>query len=132
MRHVTAAVLIKEGNLLLAKRKPGGSQGGKWEFPGGKLDEGESPEKGLQRELREELGIEVRVGDYIGSIDFHNGPYHYRLLSFAVAPLSDEIALHEHEEVRWVAVEGIDRFDLADSDRSILPQIKRYLEQLAP
>ena len=127
MRHVTAAVLVKEGTVLLARRKPGGSLGGKWEFPGGKLEAGETPEQGLERELREELGIDVLVGGYVGSVDFKNGPHEYRLLGFVVTPLSGQIILHEHEEIKWIPVGELDHFDLADSDRSLLPQIKRHL-----
>lgn len=127
MRQSTAAVLVKEGTVLLARRKLGGSLGGKWEFPGGKLEANETPEQGLERELREELGIDVLVGDYIGSADFQNGPNEYRLLSFVVTLLSGEIIPHEHEKIKWVPVGELDRFDLADSDRSLLPHIKRHL-----
>jgi 8-oxo-dGTP diphosphatase len=127
MRHVTAAVLVKEGNVLLARRKLGGSLGGKWEFPGGKLEADETPEQGLKRELREELGIEVLIGNYVGSVDFKNGPNDYRVLSFIVTLLSGAITPHEHEEIRWVPAGELDHFDLADSDRSLLPQIKRRL-----
>ena len=127
MRHVTAAVLVKERTVLLARRKPGGSLGGKWEFPGGKLEAGETPEQGLERELREELGIEVLVGDYIGSVDFQNGPNDYKLLAFVVTLLSGQIIPYEHEEIKWVPAGELDHFDLADSDRSLLPHIQRHL-----
>ncbi len=119
--------MVKEGTVLLARRKPGGSLGGKWEFPGGKLEAGEAPEQGLERELREELGIDVLVGDYVGSVDFQNGTNEYRLMGFVVTLFSGPIIPHEHEEIRWIPAGELDHFDLADSDRSLLPQIKRHL-----
>ena len=62
MIAVAAGVVCREGRIMICQRKPGGHQPLKWEFPGGKLEAGESPEQALARELREELGIEARVG----------------------------------------------------------------------
>ena len=70
MQKVTAAVIEKDGKILIARRKRDDSQAGKWEFPGGKLEAGETPEACLKRELREELGIETEVGAFFCSSRF--------------------------------------------------------------
>ena len=69
-RKVTAAVIERDGKVLCARRKPGLVAGGLWEFPGGKLEDGEAPELGLRRELEEELGVEARIGDFLCSVPF--------------------------------------------------------------
>jgi 8-oxo-dGTP diphosphatase len=130
MQDVLAAVIVREGSVLLAKRKPGGALGGKWEFPGGKLEEGESPEDGLRRELVEELGIEAEIGDFIATTTFNNGPKEYRLLAYFAVHRSGRIRALEHDELRWVNPRDLSSFDLADSDRKLLPQItKRILDE---
>lgn len=67
MKQVTAAVIEKDGRVLIAQRKTGDALAGKWEFPGGKLEPGETPEACLRRELREEFGVETEIGDFICS-----------------------------------------------------------------
>ena len=85
MRDVTAAVIYKEGRVLVARRKAGGDLAGKWEFPGGKLEPGETPETALRRELREELALaETRIGPFIGSSVLSNNGTPYRLLAYRV------------------------------------------------
>ena len=130
MQIVTSAVIERDGVVLIARRQPGGRLGGKWEFPGGKLEDGESQEQGLKRELDEELGLEVRVDGLIGTTEFRNGPKRYRLFTYRVTPLGDPPIAREHAELRWVPIEEIDRYDLADSDRSMLSRIKRALGRI--
>ena len=67
---VTAAVIEKDGRILIAKRRIGDRHGGRWEFPGGKIDSGETPEECLKRELREELGIEAEIGELLCKTSF--------------------------------------------------------------
>ena len=129
MRDVAAAIIYNEGRVLVARRKAGGDLAGKWEFPGGKLEVGETPEAALSRELLEELALaETPIGPFIGSSTFRKNGTLYRLLAYRVDTLSGTPQLIEHEEIRWAAPEELDRFDLADSDRSLLPQIKAALQ----
>ncbi len=128
MQIVTSAVIVRGGKVLLARRGPGGALGGKWEFPGGKLEDDEHPEDGLKRELMEELAMEVRVDTLIGTTEFSNGPKRYALRTYRVTPLTHTPTACEHEEIRWVPVDELERYDLADSDRSMLPRIRSALE----
>jgi len=103
----------------VARRNLGGSQGGKWEFPGGKQEEGETPEEALVREFAEELAVPVAVGRrlYVGS--FSNGSKTYRLEAFETTLLGREFRLTEHQELRWVVPPELFSLDLSDSDRQV-------------
>jgi 8-oxo-dGTP diphosphatase len=122
-QDVTAAIIEKAGAILLARRKEGGSMGGKWELPGGKLEPGESPADGLERELREELGVDAQVGELMGTTTFRNGPKTYRLLAYRVSVSPTTPQALEHAELRWVEPTELASYDLADSDRSLLRKI---------
>lgn len=125
MQKVTAAVLKKSGRILIARRKKGKHMGNKWEFPGGKIDPGETPEECLRRELAEEFSIDARIGPFLLSIRFQNEEVSLELLAYEAEHLSGDFQLHEHEEIRWVRPEEALRFDLADSDRVIAEALIR-------
>jgi len=123
MKRVTAAIIEREGKVLIARRSHSGSAGGKWEFPGGSIEPGETPERCLARELHEELGIDSRVGEFIASSSVPFGPSGLELLAFRVLSFTGEVRTLVHEEVRWVAPGDLSSFDLADADRLLLPQV---------
>ena len=134
---VTAGVILDDGGrLLIARRAPGRYIPGLWEFPGGKLESHESPEACLARELMEELGLEVRVGELLTAVHHTYERYRVLLLAYrcdlilpqplAPAPLTDE-----HDRVEWVdpqKVEGSSEYELLEADRPIL---RRVLEELS-
>jgi 8-oxo-dGTP diphosphatase len=82
MIDVTAAILVKDDKVLIAKRKPGGKLPDQWEFPGGKVEDDESARECLRREMREEFGIEVRVDDFLGESVYHYQHGKIRLLAY--------------------------------------------------
>jgi mutator protein MutT len=112
-------VVREAGLCLVARRNRGGSQGGKWEFPGGKQEPGESETEALVREFAEELAVPVSVGSrlYVGS--FTNGAQEYRLEAFETTLLGREFRLTEHQELKWVAPAELLSLDLSDSDRQV-------------
>ena len=122
---VTAALIEEEGRVLLARRRPGKHMGGRWELPGGKVEQGETAEQSLCRELAEELGIEARVGEFLGSARFEGNGVRLELLVYRVQRVSGEPALNEHEEIRWVRPADLLGFDLADSDRTVVERLFR-------
>lgn len=124
MQKVTAAVIEKEGKILIARRKQGDAQSGKWEFPGGKLEPGETPEACLKRELREELGIETEVGSFLCSTRFAYRHMAVELLFYRTAYVSGVITLHEHDRIEWVSPEALSDFDFLEADRPILERLK--------
>lgn len=123
MKRVTAAVIEREGKVLLARRSRSGSAGGKWEFPGGGIEPGETPEQCLARELHEELGIESRVGEFIASSRVSFGRSSLELLAYRVLSFSGDVRTVVHDEVRWVSPGDLSSYDLAEADRLLLPKV---------
>ncbi len=119
IQQVTAALIEKNGKILLARRKAGKHMGEKWELPGGKIDPGESPQEALSRELAEEFSIEARIGEYLGSTEFRQGEIELEIRLYRAKHLAGTFTLHEHEEIRWVAPREVESYDLVDSDRKL-------------
>jgi mutator protein MutT len=118
--RVLAAILEKNGRWLIAKRKKGDRFAGFWEFPGGKLEPGETPEECLARELSEELGIRVRVGKLLGTVRCSSPGLAIELTAYRVTHSDGSIRLQDHEEIRWVFPEEIAGFSLTEPDRLLL------------
>jgi len=118
--QVTAAVLEKEGKILIAKRRKGGPFGGSWEFPGGRVEPGEIPETALQRELREELEIETRVEELLATSFYDSTSLSIELLAYRVTYLSGKLRLADHEEIQWVAPTKLQTYDFAAPDLPIV------------
>lgn len=95
--------------------------GGKWEFPGGKLEPGELDADATVREFDEEFGLDVAVGATIGQSAFQNNGKNYELVALLVSFDGEPLELREHDEVRWVGAGELGELDLSDSDRSLVP-----------
>ncbi len=117
---VTAAVILKNGKILAAKRGPGKHLEGHWEFPGGKIKELESPEYCLERELAEEFSIRSRIGAFIGESLYDYGSKIVRLLAFEVEHISGDFELIDHDEVRWLAFDELSDLKWAPADIPIV------------
>ena len=122
---VVAALILEGGQWLLAQRPSHKHLGGKWEFPGGKVDPGETAEHALVREIREELGCQIELLLALAPYDFDYGAVHIRLFPH-VARLSVSgprpVAL-EHVALQWLAAEDVACLDLAPADRPLLAQL---------
>ncbi|MFH1215472.1 MAG: NUDIX domain-containing protein [Pseudomonadota bacterium] len=116
---VAAAVLRKDVFVLVAKRARGQHLEYKWEFPGGKIEENETPEECLRRELKEEFGITVEVGEYIGESVFNYPDKNVRLLAYNVNVISGNFSLTVHEKISWVKINDLAMIDLAAADITI-------------
>ena len=120
MRQVTAAVIEKDGKILLAQRKAGDALGGKWEFPGGKMEPGETPEMCLRRELMEEFGVDTKIGEFICSSKFEYKHLPIELLVYRAEHLSGEFKLNEHDRIEWVAPAELLKYDLSSADLPVV------------
>jgi 8-oxo-dGTP diphosphatase len=127
--RVLAAVLEQDGKWLIARRKKAGRHGGRWEFPGGKIEPDETPEECLRRELREEFGVESRVGRFLGSVRSVSVDFPAELLAYKVFHVSGEFRLYDHDEIRWVRPAEIEEYDLAQLDRLLLAKIMTDLQR---
>ena len=124
-RIVTAAIIQKEDCILLARRSPGEKLAGFWEFPGGKVENGESPEECLARELREELGIGVKVGaKCVESLhQYDHGSF--CIVAYFVEWLAGDPRPSVHDRLEWVRLEDIDGYQLLPADTPIAASLKK-------
>ena len=120
---VAAAIIVENGRVLVTRRGPDRSMAGFWEFPGGKLEAGETPQACIVRELAEELAIEGEAGDVLAESvhAFPGGAI--RLIAVAVRRLSDRLTLCEHDAFRWATVEELHALPLAPADIPIVEAI---------
>ncbi|MHC4225748.1 MAG: (deoxy)nucleoside triphosphate pyrophosphohydrolase [Planctomycetota bacterium] len=116
MKKVTAAILIKENKVLIARRKATDNQGGKWEFPGGKIKEDETPRQCLIREMKEEFGIEVSIGAFFGESTYRYEHGAVKLLAYQTSWIGGAFSLYAHADYRWVYPAQLIDYDFAAAD----------------
>ena len=122
--EVAAAVIRREhGRILLARRAPGQAFAGKWEFPGGKLEAGETPEQCLARELREEFAIEVAVGGYVCSSRTEYANVIVEMHAYEVRYAGEEFRLTDHDAVAWVAPHELSSYEMPEADIPIVERL---------
>jgi 8-oxo-dGTP diphosphatase len=123
---VTAAVIEKDGHILIARRKQGSIFAGKWEFPGGKMEKGETPEQCLKRELQEELTVIAEIGDLMCASEHSYTPdWTIRLLAYRTIIVSGVFNLNDHEEIRWVKPRDLSRYEFPDADKPIVEKLMK-------
>lgn len=119
--RVVAAVIERDGRLLVCQRPAHKRHGGLWEFPGGKCEEGESDLEAARRELREELGVEVlRVGEPMFSVHDAGSPF---LIVFLPIDVAGEATAHEHMDIRWSTLADLSSLPLAPSDERFVTRL---------
>jgi len=131
MFKVTAAVIEKDGKVLIAKRRAGDRHGGRWEFPGGKIDDGETPESCLKRELKEELGIEAEIGEFICRSNFRYMLVPLELLVYKASHISGEFRALEHDELRWVDPKDLASYNFAKADKDVMNKLMKDVYHVA-
>lgn len=119
--NVVGAVFVRNGRILAAQRGPGKALPGLWEFPGGKIEEGESAEAALQRELAEELRVDVEVGSYLTTTDYEYDFGTVSLATYFVTLTDSEPVLTEHVAIRWLNRQELFEVDWAPAD---IPAVK--------
>ncbi|MGO8694536.1 MAG: (deoxy)nucleoside triphosphate pyrophosphohydrolase [Rectinemataceae bacterium] len=121
MERSVAGVLLRNGKVFVARRAPGGSMGRRWEFPGGKVEAGESDEEALEREFLEEFNAKVSARRLLGETSFLHHGVKRTLAAWLVEldPLS-KLLPREHVELRWMSKAELRGLDFADSDRKLI------------
>jgi len=123
--HVVAAVIRDgEGRIFATQRGYGPYKDG-WEFPGGKIEPGETPEEALKREIREELDAEIEVGESAGRIEYDYPEFHLSMDCFFCVLLSGALILKEHEAAKWLRPEELDSVAWLPADLSLIERLKR-------
>ncbi len=123
MIEVVAGVIYKDNKFLIAQRNLKKAQGGLWEFPGGKVEKGESYENALTREIKEEFNANIEVKEYIGENIHHYPEKDIKLLFYKARLLSEKIELLEHEDYKWITKEDKDNFEFAGADKAVFDLI---------
>lgn len=121
--RVVAAIIRDKGRIFATQRGYGPYKEG-WEFPGGKVEPGETPEEALKREIREELDTEIEVGEPAGHIEYDYPEFHLSMDCFFCTLLSGSLTLKEHEAARWLSPAELDSVSWLPADRSLIDGLK--------
>ena len=124
--RVVAAVIRKDDKIFATQRGYGEFTDG-WEFPGGKIEDGESPEQALAREIKEELDTDINVGDLIDTIEYDYPNFHLSMDCFWCEILQGELELKEHESARWLSKEKLYSVDWLPADIGLIEKIQEKL-----
>jgi len=123
---VVAAIIINN-NKLFATQRGYGAFKDSWEFPGGKIEEGETLQQALVREIQEELDTEIEVGELVASVEYDYPKFHLSMKCFACTIKSGDLVLKEHEAARWLGKEDLHSVDWLPADIGILSKCAELL-----
>ena len=125
--RVVAAIIEREDGFIFATQRGYGTYKDWWEFPGGKIDPGETPEQALVREIKEELDTDIRVGEYLITVEHDYPEFHLTMDCFMCEILSGTLTLIEHEAARWLPVDNMWQVKWLEADKDVIRALeKRY------
>ena len=124
--RVVAAIIIHENKIFATQRGYGEFKDG-WEFPGGKIEPGETPQDALVREIKEELDIEIEVKDFLETVEYDYPEFHLSMDCFFCTIRSGELVLKEHEAAKWLTAETLESVEWLPADKGLIEGIREYL-----
>lgn len=126
---VAAAIIVHDNKIFATQRGYGEFKDG-WEFPGGKIEEGETPQEALVREIKEELDTEIEVKDFLETVEYDYPEFHLSMDCFFCTIKSGELVLKEHEAAKWLTVETLDSVDWLPADEALVQGMKKYMKEI--
>lgn len=126
-RIEVVAAIIRKGDTIFATQRGYGDFKDWWEFPGGKMEPGETPEEALAREIREELSTEISVDKFLYTVDYDYPAFHLTMHCYMCSLLCDALHLNEHEAARWLKADEIHSVNWLPADEDLLPMIVKEL-----
>lgn len=124
--EVVAAVIRKDGRVFATQRGYGDWEGW-WEFPGGKIEPGETPEEALRREILEELQAEISVDEFLCTVEYDYPKFHLTMHCYFCSLLSETFHLNEHEAAQWLKADELDNVQWLPADVMVVEELKRHL-----
>ena len=124
------AAIIHQGGRILATQRGYGDCKGMWEFPGGKMEPGESPQEALKREIKEELEAEITVGQLLETVEWDYPAFHLTMHCFICSLISNDMRLNEHEAAAWLTKETLHTVKWLPADEGLIPMIAAILEEI--
>lgn len=124
--EVVAAVIRRDGRVFATQRGYGDWKGW-WEFPGGKIEQGETPEEALRREIREELQAEISVDEFLCTVEYDYPKFYLTMHCYFCSLLSETFHLNEHEAAQWLQTDELDSVRWLPADVMVVEELKRYL-----
>ncbi len=121
------AAIIRDGDRVFATQRGYGEFKDGWEFPGGKVEEGETPQDALKREIEEELETEIEVGDYLTTIEYDYPKFHLSMKCYWAKIVEGKPVLLEHEAAKWLTKETLDSVEWLPADITIIDKVKEHL-----
>ena len=127
-RVEVVAAVIRKGDRIFATQRGYGDFKDWWEFPGGKMEEGETPEEALSREIREELDSEILIDKFLNTVEWDYPNFHLTLHCYMCSLLTEAPHLNEHEAAKWLGAEELDSVCWLPADNDLLPLIAKELK----
>ena len=126
--RVVAAIIIHDGKVFATQRGYGELKGG-WEFPGGKIEAGETPQAALIREIEEELDTEIEVGELLDTVEYDYPDFHLSMDCFVCKVVAGDLVLKEHQNAKWLTRETLGDVDWLPADRGLLEKIRGVMTE---
>lgn len=125
---VAAAIILHENRIFATQRGYGEFKDG-WEFPGGKIELGETSQEALVREISEELDIAIEVNDFLETVEYDYPDFHLSMDCFICSIKSGELVLKEHEAARWLTKDTLDSVEWLPADQGLIDKVREYLAE---
>ena len=121
------AAIIRKGDKIFASQRGYGEWKDWWEFPGGKIEAGETPEEALVREIREELSTEISVDEFLCTVEYDYPKFRLKMHCFLCSLLSEALHLNEHEAARWLTKDELTSVKWLPADKEVVEKVKKHI-----